>query len=360
MKIARLTTIPVKVPLAKPLKTAIHDIRSVGCVLLRLETDEGLVGESYIFTINGVRLKVFDEMIRGLAHQVEGKDPHYVEAIWQAVWSEINPIGHKGVSVSALTAIDTACWDLVGKAANRPLHQLFGAVRDRVWTYASGGLWLHLNIDELQAEACDFVDQGFRSMKVRVGKPDAKEDFARVKAVREAIGPDIQLMVDANQSFTPKQAVKLGRMLEELDIYWFEEPVPAYDLDGHAEVRRRLDMNVASGETEYTKYGMKAMIDARACDILMPDLQRIGGVSEMRRVASLAEAHSMPVSTHIFTEHSLCIAGSAANCISVEHMPWFAPLFNESMEIEDGYLVIPARPGCGFSFSQEVINRYRL
>ncbi|RED48559.1 mandelate racemase/muconate lactonizing enzyme family protein [Aestuariispira insulae] len=360
MKITRLKTIPVDVPLDKPLKTAIHDIRSVGCVLLRLETDVGLVGESYIFTINAVRLKAFDEMIKGFAHQVEGRDPHYVEAIWQAIWSEINPTGHKGVTISALTAIDTACWDLVGKAAEKPLHHLFGAVRDRIWTYASGGLWLHQTIDELQAEAQSFLDQGFRSMKVRVGKPDAREDFDRVKAVRDVVGPEVQLMVDANQSFAPKQAVRLGRMLEELDLYWFEEPVPAYDLEGHAEVRTRLDMNIASGETEYTKHGMKAMIETKACDILMPDLQRIGGLSEMRRVAALAEAHNMPISTHIFTEHSLSIAGSASNCISVEHMPWYAPLFNEEMPVKDGYLHIPDRPGCGFTFSESAIQRYML
>ena len=360
MKITKLKTIPVDVPLDKPLKTAIHDIRSVGCVLVRLETDQGLVGESYIFTINAVRLKAFEEMIKGFAPQVQGRDPHYVEAIWQAIWSEINPTGHKGVTISALTAIDTACWDLIGKAAEKPLHHLFGAVRDHVWTYASGGLWLHQTIDELQAEAQRFLDQGFRSMKVRVGKPDPREDFARVKAVREAVGPDIQLMVDANQSFSPKQAVKLGRLLEPLDLYWFEEPVPAYDLEGHAEVCRRLDMTIASGETEYTKYGMKAMIEAKACDILMPDLQRIGGLSEMRRVAALAEAHNMPISTHIFTEHSLSIAGSAANCLSVEHMPWYAPLFNEVMEIRDGFIEIPDRPGCGFTFCEAAIERYRI
>ncbi len=360
MKITKLDTIPVNVPLDKPLKTAIHDIRSVGCVLVRLETDLGLVGESYIFTINAQRLKVFQDMIDSFAPRLLGKDPHYVEAIWQAIWSEINPIGHKGVTISALTALDTACWDLIGKAAEKPLHHLFGACRDRVKTYASGGLWLHQSVDELQIEAQAFIDQGFHSMKVRVGKPDANEDFQRVKAVREAVGPDIELMVDANQSFAPKQAIKLGRMLEALDIFWFEEPVPAYDLVGHAEVRERLDMNVASGETEYTKHGMKAMIEAKACDILMPDLQRIGGLSEMRRVAALAEAYNMPISTHIFTEHSLSIAGSAANCISVEHMPWYAPLFNEQMAIEDGMIAIPDRPGCGFTFSEEAVKRFRL
>jgi L-alanine-DL-glutamate epimerase-like enolase superfamily enzyme len=165
MKITAIETQLVNLPLAQPIATAIHHIRSVGCVLLTLKTDQGIVGESYVFTINAVRLKAFDEMIRGFSHQLLGKDLHYVGAIWQAIWSEINPTGHKGVTVSALSAIDTACWDLIGKAAEKPLHHLFGAYRDRIKTYASGGLWLSQSIDELICEAQQFIDDGFRAMK---------------------------------------------------------------------------------------------------------------------------------------------------------------------------------------------------
>jgi L-alanine-DL-glutamate epimerase-like enolase superfamily enzyme len=360
MKITGFKTSCVEVPLAEPVKTAIHDMRSVGCVLLHLETDEGLVGESYLFTLNAVRLKAFDEMLKGFAHQVVGRDPHYVEAIWQDIWAEINPSGHKGVTISALSTIDTACWDLLGKAANKPLHHVFGACRDKINTYASGGLWLSQSIDELTRQAQNFVEQGFRAMKIRVGNADYRQDVERVRAVREAVGPNIELMVDANQSFTAKQSIRLGRQLEEFDLLWFEEPVAAYNLQGHAEVRLKLDTPVASGETEYTRYGMRDMITAQACDILMPDLQRIGGLSEMRKTAALAASFDIPISTHVFTEHSLSIAGSTANCMSVEHMPWFAPLFNEPINIEDGMIDIPQRPGCGFTFNSDALKRYRL
>lgn len=360
MKITKLRTTLVEVPFQKPIQTAIHDMRSVGCVLLHLETDQGLVGESYLFTLNAVRLKAFNEMVLGFAHQVEGRDPHYVEAIWEDIWSEINPTGHKGVTISALSAIDTACWDLIGKAADRPLHHIFGACRDQIKTYASGGLWLSQSIDELIIEANCFIEQGFRAMKVRVGNQNLELDVKRVREVRNAVGPDIDLMVDANQSFTRKQAIKLGRKLEEFDLLWMEEPVAAYDLEGHAEICSRLDMNIASGETEYTRYGMKDYINAKACDILMPDLQRIGGLSEMRKTAALAAAHNMPISTHIFTEHSLSIAGSSPNCMSVEHMPWFSPLFEEQMEIQDGMIKVPDRPGCGFTFDSEAISKFNF
>lgn len=360
MKISAIRTEMVKVPLPKPIKTAIHKIDSVGCVLVYLETDEGVVGQSYVFTINAIRLKVFDEMIRSLSHQVVGKDPHYVSEIWAEIWAEINPTGHEGVTISALSALDTACWDLIGKAAERPLHHLFGACRDQIRTYASGGLWLSYSIDELVEEAAMFVDQGFKSMKIRLGKPLEADDYARVKAIRDSVGPDIELLTDANQSFNSKHAIRLGRMLEEIGVSWLEEPVARHDLKGQSDVRRALDLSVAAGETEWNQYGFLATIKADAADILMPDLQRIGGLSGMRNVASLAETYNLPISTHIFTEHSLCIAGSAISCMSVEHMPWFEPLFIEKMEIENGNLLVPQRPGTGFTFDEKAVKHYAI
>ena len=360
MKITAFKTTLVSIPLAKPISTAIHQIDSVGCVLLELETDQGLTGEAMVQTLNGARLKVLEQMLRSFAHQVEGRDPHDIGAIWQACWQEMNPIGHKGFTLYALTAIDTACWDLIGKAAGQPLHRLFGACRDQVKTYASGGLWLSQSIDSLVAEAEQFIDAGFRSMKIRLGKPRISEDVARVRAVRQAIGDDIELLADANQSLSVKHAIRLGRALEDFELGWFEEPVAYQDIAGCAAVRAALDVPIAAGETEYSRYGMRDILNAGAVDVLMPDLQRIGGLSEMRRVAALAAALDVPISTHIFTEYSLCIAGSEANCISVEHMPWNTLLFNEEMEIEDGFLRIPDRPGTGFTFDKQAINRFSM
>lgn len=360
MKISRLKTDLVKIPLEKPIRTAIHDIGSVGYVLVTLEGSDGVTGEGFVFTLNAAKLKAFDEVIREFSHLVEGEDPDFVERIWENAWAEMNPYGHKGMTVGALSAIDTACWDMKGKAVGLPLHRMFGACRHRIKTYASGGLWLSDSIDELAREAEQFVADGFHAMKVRIGKPDWRDDFERVRAVRNAIGPNIELMVDANQGLTVKQAIRLGRRLEELDIFWLEEPVAAHDLAGHAEVRSRLDTPVASGESEYSRFGMRTMIEAKAADILMPDLQRIGGLSELRRTAALTSAYNIPISPHLFTEYSLSIAGSAPNCMSVEHMPWNAPLFNEAMEMEDGSIVIPERPGTGFTFNQDAIQQFKI
>jgi L-alanine-DL-glutamate epimerase-like enolase superfamily enzyme len=360
MKVTALTTQLVNLPLDKPIRTAIHDMRSVGCVCLTIHTDQGIVGEAYAFSLNALRLNVFDEMIKGLEHLVVGKDPHYSEGIWQSIWQEINPSGLKGVTVSALSTIDTALWDIVGKAAQQPLYKLFGACRDSVATYASGGLWLSASVDELVAEADELVEQGFVAMKLRLGKATIAEDIERVKQVRQTIGPDIGLLCDANQAFTPKQAIRLGEELQTHGVNWFEEPVASYDLKGHAQVRDALSLDVASGEGEYTRFGIQAMIDAGAVDILMPDLQRIGGLTEMLRVAHLAGAHNLPISTHIFTEQSLSIAGSCNNCISVEHMPWHARLFNESMVLEAGRLNMPKGHGLGFTFNADVLAHYSI
>ena len=360
MKVTSVTTTIVQLPLPKPIGTAIHSIHSTGLVLVEVRTDIGATGQSHIFTLNGDRISAFDEMVKGLGDLVVGRDPRDTGAIWSSIWAEINPIGHKGVTVSALSALDVACWDASAKAVDLPLHKMFGACREEIDTYASSGLWLSYSADELVTEAEEFLASGFRAMKIRLGSLNASDDVERVRLVRQTIGPDIGLLADANQKFDPKTAIRLGRMLEEFNLVWFEEPVAAYDLTGHARVRDALDVPVASGETEYTKLGMAAMIDAGAADVLMPDLQRIGGYTDFRKSAALAEANNLVVSSHFFTELSLCLGGSIANCISLEHVDWFARLFNEEIQLVGGKLQIPNRPGHGFTFNTAAVAKYSV
>lgn len=360
MKITGLRTAQVAVPIDPPLRTSIHRIESVGCVLVWLDTDEGLTGEGYTFSLSAARLDVLQAMVESLAHHFIGRDPHTIEAIWRDLWRELNFFGHKGISILGATPLDTACWDIVGKAAEQPLWRLFGGARDTVKAYASGGLWLSLSTDELVAQAKSFRDQGFRAMKARLGKPTVEEDIERIAAIRAAIGPEIDLMADANQGLTVPHAIRLGRRLEDYNLVWFEEPVPYWDLEGHAAIAAALDTPIASGETEYMRQGMQAMIDKKAADILMPDLQRMGGLTEFRKVAALCEAHEIPVSPHIFSEQSLAICGSAPNATYLEHMPWFAPLYRERMVLQDGMVAMPQNPGIGFSFDPDAVDSHRV
>jgi L-alanine-DL-glutamate epimerase-like enolase superfamily enzyme len=347
-------------PFERPVRTAIHSVEAVGCVLVFADTDEGITGESYLFAFGERKLDVLEGMIRALEHHLLGRDPHMSQGLWTEMWRDINFLGHKGVPVFAVSALEAACWDIVGKAHGLPVHKLLGGVRDRVPAYASGGLWVSATIDELVAEAKSFLDQGFRAMKMRFGKASVAEDAERAAAVRQAIGPEVALMADANQGFSVNHAIRLGRAIERYDLTWFEEPVQAYDLEGSARVAAEIDTPIASGETEYARYGFADMLERKSADILMPDLQRVGGITEFMKVAHMAEAKDVPVSPHIFTEQSLQLCGAIANCIYAEHMPWFERLYNEKLVMQAGELLIPDRPGLGFTFDQDAVERYRI
>jgi L-alanine-DL-glutamate epimerase-like enolase superfamily enzyme len=355
MKVTRVETQTVLVPLDKPIGSALGPIAKFGCILVSVHTDGGITGENLIFTLNDRRTAVLRQMVEELADLVVGQDAGHIAGFWARAWKDINFLGHKGVPVVGISAIDGALWDALGKAAGLPLYRVLGGAKNRVPAYHSGGLWLSRSIDELVTEAQSFVGLGFRAMKMRLGSPNPADDIARVRAVRAAIGPAVRLMADANQGLTEAQAIRLGRMLEEFDLTWFEEPLPAWDLDGLARVAAALDTPIASGETEYTRYGFRRMLELRSADILMPDLQRVGGVSEFMRVGHMAEAHDVAVSSHLFPETSLQVLGALSNSIYLEFMPWFSPLYNETLDFAEGDALVPERPGWGFTFNKDYI-----
>jgi L-alanine-DL-glutamate epimerase-like enolase superfamily enzyme len=356
MKVTRVETRCVTVKLDKPIGSALGQLHSFGCILVFVHCDSGIVGENLIFTLNARRTRVLQSMVEEMADLVIGRDAGHIAGFWARAWRDINFLGHKGVPVVGISALDGALWDALGKMSNLPLYRILGGAQDRVPVYHSGGLWLSSSDRELVAEAERFAAAGFRAMKMRLGSPEPATDVARVRAVRTAIGPKIKLMADANQGLTESQAIRLGRALEEFDLTWFEEPLPAWDLDGLARVAAALETPIASGETEYTRYGFRRMLELRSADILMPDLQRVGGVSEFIRVGHMAESYDIPVSSHLFPETSLQVLGALANTIYLEYMPWFSKLYNETIEFAEGQAIVPERPGWGFTFSQDYVS----
>jgi L-alanine-DL-glutamate epimerase-like enolase superfamily enzyme len=356
MKVTRVETRCVTVKLDKPIGSALGQLHSFGCILVFVHCDSGVVGENLIFTLNARRTRVLQSMVEEMADLIIGRDAGHIAGFWARAWRDINFLGHKGVPVVGISALDGALWDALGKMSNLPLYRILGGAQDRVPVYHSGGLWLSSSGKELVAEAERFAAAGFRAMKMRLGSPEPATDVARVRAVRTAIGPKIKLMADANQGLTENQAIRLGRALEEFDLTWFEEPLPAWDLDGLARVAAALDTPIASGETEYTRYGFRRMLELRSADILMPDLQRVGGVSEFIRVGHMAESYDIPVSSHLFPETSLQVLGALANTIYLEYMPWFSKIYNETIKFAEGQAIVPERPGWGFTFNQDYVS----
>lgn len=355
MKVVRVETRPVVVALEKPIGSALGQIRSFGCIPVFVHCDDGVVGENLVFTLNARRVRVLRDMIEELADVVIGCDAGHIAGFWARAWKDINFLGHKGVSVVGISAIDGALWDALGKSLGRPLYRILGGAQDRVPAYHSGGLWLSSSDKDIVAEAEQFVAAGFKALKMRLGSPDPAVDVARVRAVRKTIGPHIALMADANQGLSESQAIRLGRALEEFNLTWFEEPLPAWDVEGLARVAAALDTPIASGETEYTRYGFRRMLELRTADVLMPDLQRVGGVSEFIRVGHMAESFDVPVSSHLFPENSLQVLGALANANYLEYMPWFSKLYNESIEFIDGQAIVPERAGWGFTFNHDYL-----
>jgi L-alanine-DL-glutamate epimerase-like enolase superfamily enzyme len=358
MKVTKVETLAVPMQMERPIGSALGQLTGFGCILVSVHTDEGITGENLIFTLNNRRTKVLVQMVEDLADEIVGFDAGHIAAFWARAWTSINFLGHKGISVVGISAIDGALWDALGKAQNMPIHRLLGGAKSRVPAYHSGGLWLDRSKEALVEEALSFKEAGWKAMKMRLGLADPREDVARVAAVRDAIGPHVRLMADANQGKTESEAIRLGRMLEAFDLTWFEEPLPAWDLEGLARVAQALDTPIASGETEYTRYGFRRMLELRSADVLMPDLQRVGGVSEFVRVAHMAESHDVPVSSHLFPETSLQVLGGLSNSIFLEYMPWFSPLYNEALEFEDGEAIVPERPGWGFTFNREKVQSF--
>lgn len=358
MKIVRVVVHPLRLPLPRPLKTSIHDIRAVDTVLVELQGDGGAVGSGYCFAFGDRRAHALQALVEDLAPLYEGQDATATRATFEKAWRSINFLGHAGLAVMALAALDTACWDLAAQAANLPLWRFLGAAGNRVPTYASSGLWLDRSIDELIAEARSFLDAGHRAMKMRLGRAPA-EDLARARALRAALPAEVKLLADVNQGWDVATAIRTGQALEEIGLFWLEEPVAYEDLEGSAQVAAALTTPIASGESEYGWLGMKRYLDARAADILMPDLQRMGGITGYLRAVELCEGYQWPVSSHLFVESSGPVLATAPHGVILEHMDWWGSLYDDRLAIVDGAVVLPDRPGIGLGLDRAALARYR-
>ena len=358
MKLTSVESFVLRIPTERPIALDFPEHR---LVVARLRTDEGLEGLGYTLAFGGGGAEAIQVYLESrLKPLLIGEDPLFVERLWERMYRADRGIRRQGVAGYALSALDIGLWDLVGQAAGLPLYKLWGAVTDRVPAYGSGG-WPSYSIDDLVGEARRYVALGCRYYKMKIHHPDPRVNRQRVEAVKRAVGDDVRLMVDVNQKLDVLGNLRQARLLEDLDLVWYEEPVLADDLAACAEVAHAIAIPVATGENHYTRFEFRELLERRAARYLMPDVCRANGFSETLRITRLAAAHSVLVSPHVVHELSLHVVGAATNGFLVEFIDWTPPdLFVGLPRCEDGHFRIADRPGHGIALAPGAQEKYAL
>jgi len=361
MKITHVTTRVLRTPADNPLVVGLPaptDTREF--VTVELGTDQGLTGVGVTF-FGGALTPALKAAVDALAGLMVGDDPSQTEAIAAKARRAAGGSGPGGILTLALSAIDIACWDLKGKAAGRSVAALLGGLRDRVPTYASGALMRPHPIDYLAKAGPRLRDMGFRQMKMQCGsEPTVAVSVERVRVMREAIGPDVDLMCDINQLWSVNQAIEVGRRIEPYHLFWLEDPTAHDDFAGLARIADNLTTPIAAGEYHYGIVPFRHMLEARSIDIVMIDVLRAGGITQWMKIAGMAEAFNLPVVSHLVPEIHVHLVAAVPNGLTVEYMPWSLALYEETPAIKDGQLVVPTKPGLGLSFDQAGIKRFQI
>jgi L-alanine-DL-glutamate epimerase-like enolase superfamily enzyme len=357
MKVVSVESVVLSVPTPRPMSLEFREHR---LVVAHVHTDEGLSGLGYSLAFGGSGAEAIQVYLETrLGPLLVGEDPRLVERLWERMYRADRGIRRLGVAAYALSALDIALWDLVGKVAGQPLYRLWGGVADRVAAYGSGG-WPAYRVEDMIEEAQRYAALGLRYYKLKVHHPDARENRRRAEAVRRALGDDVGLMVDVNQKLDVLGNIRLAAALEDLDLVWYEEPVLADDIAACAEVAGAIRIPVATGENHYTRFEFRELCERRAARYLMPDVCRANGFSETLKIGALAAAHGLMVSPHVVHEISLHVAAALPNAFLVEYMNWApADLFVDLPKCENGWFRVPERPGHGLALTPDAIKKYR-
>jgi mandelate racemase len=351
---------PVEVPLNFVLGTSQDAVRAAPLLLVDVETDEGVTGRAWLFCYVRPAAAAIASILGEVENVAKGAavDP---AALWAKLAKRFTLIGVQGIVRMALAGFDVACWDALAVAAGEPLCRLLGAAPRPIPAYNSCGLGLMDDLGALAAEAETLLAIGkFRALKLRLGYPTLARDIAAVQAVRKRIGPDAKLMVDYNQALSADEALARGRALDAEDIFWLEEPIRHDDYAGCAMLARELKTPIQIGENFSLPTGMGAALAQGKPDYVMPDLERIGGVTGWREAAALAAASNIPMSSHLFPEVSAHLLAATPTCHFLEYMDWTNVLLREPLVIADGHAVIPERPGNGMVWDDDAVAHHRL
>ncbi len=346
--------LPLAVPVsdAKVLTGRQRPLTEVALLFAEIRAESGYEGVGYSYAKRAGGPGQYAHA-REIAPELIGADPNDIQRIWtQLVWAGAS-VGRSGLATQAIAAIDIALWDLKAKRAGLPLAKLLGAQRDAVACYNTSGGFLSTPIEQVVENAAASVRRGVGGIKVKVGQPDTRADLDRVERVRGELGDQVPLMVDANQQWNRDTAARMGRDLEQYRLTWIEEPLDAYDAEGHAALARDLVTPIATGEMLTSVAEHRELIRRRSVDFMQPDAPRVGGITPFLKIAALGEDAGIRMAPHFAMEIHLHLAAAYAIDPWVEHFEWLEPLFNERLEIREGRMLVPDRPGLGLTLSDQ-------
>jgi L-alanine-DL-glutamate epimerase-like enolase superfamily enzyme len=360
MTIADVRVIPLRVPWVDPPmfgKTVVTAPRDL--LVVEIETKGGIVGMGYLHLLSPALRTIAMCLEEAIVPALIGRDATAIEAIWRDLWRITYTAGRMGIAVMAISAVDIALWDAVGKQANMPLHRLWGHFRSQIPAYGSG-CWRGLGGDGMIEKARRYVAEGYTAIKMQVAHVhDRHTDLANVRRMREALGPEIEIMIDVNMGWSADMAIQMGRKFQDHDIYWLEEPVPAEDFAGYLRIAEALDLRIVGGETHFTRYDLRPFLENPKLPILQPDVMR-GGLTELRKIAALADTWGMSLAPHLFPELMVQVMASIPNGIWLEQMGWLDDLWVEAVPVVRGMVTAPERPGHGLAFRPEVLRDCRV
>ena len=344
----------VNARLNKPIADATHTLYEISFLVLRLQLENGVIGESYLLSFqyspNAIRGAMSDilPLVVGYRANETGK-------VIAKISSQSEYFGNQGINKWVQAAVNIAMWDAWGKTLEQPVGKLLGIHKDKCPIYGSGG-WISYTIDELIAEASDYAARGFKAVKIKVGSTNWKKDVERLTQVRNAVGDEIDIMMDANQGMELPGAIRLANAVSNLNIYWFEEPLHRLNYNGYEMLKRQTGISLAMGEREYDTVSLIELIKRKSIDIWQPDLLRLGGVEAWRSSAALAENFHVPVLPHYYKDYDVPLVCSIPNGAGVESFDWIDSLIDNPLTINDGYAIPRELPGWGFNFLDQFLQ----
>jgi mandelate racemase len=358
LTIRAIRSIGVEVPMTYALGTSRGVITKAPLLLIDLETEEGVTGHSYLWCYFPAAMPAIAKILEEVARVVEGERLAPAD-LWSKLAERFALIGVQGIVRMAMAGFDVAAWDALAIAAGWPLATLIGSSPKRIPAYNSCGLGLMAPRD-VADEAEKLLARGFRAVKLRLGYPTLAEDLAALHAVKKRIGSEIAVMVDYNQALSLAQALERGRALDQEGIYWLEEPIRHDDYAGNATLVRELETPIQIGENFSESTAMAVALAAGAADYVMPDLERIGGVTGWLRAAALAATHRIEMSSHLFPEVSAHLLAATPTAHFLEYMDWADRILAQPLEIVDGFAIVPQRPGNGLTWDAKAVEKYRI